>query len=162
MHTARMSSVRLGACLLVGVGLAVGYWPGMSFHPWWGPAGWGWGRRNVVVRNYHDANVYRGAWGRGVVGSTWERNAENNRAAAPIRRPPGFNHAYAGHDGQVYRTTPVGGWERNVGAGWRPAAPTRELGGENSGRKKVDETWENFRGHGGFRGGGFHCGGGRR
>jgi len=145
-----------------GVGLGIGYWPGMLFHPWWGPAGWGWGRRNVAVHNYHDANLYRSAWGRSVTGSDWERHAEGNRAAMPAQREGAVGHVYAGHDGQVYRTTPSGEWERNTGAGWQRSSPTRDLGRENKGRKLGGAHWQIFREGGGFRGGGFHGGGGRR
>lgn len=144
-----------------GVGLAVGFWPGMLFHPWWGPAGWGWGHRNVVVRNYHEANLYRSSWGRNVVGNAWERNAAGNRAAIGARAIPAFSGVYAGHDGQVYRTAPGGEWERNTGAGWERTAPTKDLGRENTGRQLGGAHWQTFRGGGGFQGGTFH-GGGRR
>jgi hypothetical protein len=134
----------------------------MLFHPWWGPAGWGWGHRNVVARNYHEANLYRSSWGKKVVGDSWERNALSNRAAVPIRPIQGFDGVYAGHDGRVYRTAAGGEWERNTGAGWEKAAPAKDLGEENTGRKVGGSHWTVFRGGGGFRGGGFHGGGGRR
>jgi hypothetical protein len=147
-----------------GVGLGIGYWPGMLFHPWWGPAGWGWGRHNVEVRNTHEANLYRAAWGPRVVGERWERSAASTREAAATgaRRNIGFDGVYAGHDGRVYRAAPSGEWERNTGEGWERAAPTRDLGQESKGREVGGAHWNAFRGGGGFRGGGFHGGGGRR
>jgi hypothetical protein len=134
----------------------------MLFHPWWGPAGWGWGRRNLSVRGYHEANLYRTSWSRNVVGNSWERNAAGNRAAIANQAIPAFSGVYAGHDGHVYRTNPSGtSWERNSGAAWQHARPTRELGRENVGRQRGTMQWQQFRGGGGFQGGGFH-GGGRR
>jgi hypothetical protein len=145
-----------------GVGLGLGLWPGMLFHPFWGPAGWGWGRHNVPVRNYHEANLYRSTWGRSVVGDAWERNAEGNRSAMPVRGATSRGDVFAGHDGEVYRTIPGGGWERNTGTSWQRSAPTRDLGGEYRGRQWGGARWQVFRGGGGFGGGGLHRGGGRR
>ncbi|MGA3119422.1 MAG: carbohydrate-binding family V/XII [Polyangiaceae bacterium] len=145
-----------------GVGLAVGFWPGMLFHPWWGPAGWGWGHRNVVVRNYQETNLYRSSWGRNVVGNAWERNAASNRAAMPVGKVPTFGGVYAGHDGQVYRTAPGAGWERNTGETWQRTEPTRDLGREDMGRQVGGAHWQTFRSGGGFQGGAFHGGGRRR
>ena len=148
-----------------GVGLAFGIWPGLLFHPWWGPAGWGWGHRNAIAHNAHRTNLYRTSWGRNVVGNPWERNAAGNRTAIPIRTG-GIGNVYAGRDGQVYRAAPNGAWERNNGTGWQPAAPTGDLGRENVGRQVGGAHWQTFRGGGGsgggaFHGGGFRSGGGR-
>jgi hypothetical protein len=146
-----------------GVGLGIGMWPGMLFHPWWGPAGWGWGHRNLAVRNYQEANLYRRAWGPHVVGDAWERHAAGNRAALPAYHAPAVGGGvYAGHDGRVYRTTPEGRWESHQGNGWSPAAPPRELGRESQGRQLGGAHWQTFRGGGGFRGGSFHGSAGRR
>lgn len=143
-----------------GVGLAVGFWPGMLFHPWWGPAGWGWGHHNVIARNYHEANLYRSSWASKVVGNAWERHAASNRTWLPVRRIPDGAGVFAGHDGQVYRATPAGEWQRHTGAGWERATPTRDLGRENQGRQQGAAHWQIFRGAGGFQGGTLH--GGRR
>jgi hypothetical protein len=145
-----------------GVGLGLGFWPGMLFHPWWGPAGWGWGHRNVAIRNYHETNLYRSSWGRNVVGNSWDRHVEGNRAALPGRSVPFGASVYAGHDGQVYRSTPQGEWERSTGSGWQHTAPTRDLSRENQGRTLGGSHWQTFRGGGGFHGGSLHGGGGRR
>jgi hypothetical protein len=141
-----------------GVGLGLGIWPGMLFHPWWGPAGWGWGRRNIHVPNYHEANLYRGAWDRRVVGNAWDRHAESNRSAMPSRGAFSRGDIYAGRDGQVYRPT-TGGWERNTGTGWQRSEPMMDLGGEDRGRQMGGARWQVFRGGGGFGGGAFHGGG---
>jgi hypothetical protein len=141
-----------------GVGFGIGFWPGMLFHPWWGPAGWGWGHRDLVVRNYHEANLYRSSWGPNVVGKAWERNAAGNRAPMPARRTPAYG-VYAGRDGQVYRTTPGGGWERQTGTGWQRTAPTRDLGRENTGRQLGGAHFQTFRAGGGYGGGAVHGGG---
>lgn len=142
-----------------GVGLAFGIWPGTFFHPWWGPGGWGWGHRNTVATNFHQANVYR-TWGRNVVGDRWDRSAAANRSAMPVHTPA-LGNVYAGHDGQVYRAAPNGVWQRSTGTGWQPAAPSRDLGRENVGRQVGGTHWQVFRGGGGSGGatGGFHGGG---
>jgi hypothetical protein len=146
-----------------GVGLGMGLWPGMLFHPWWGPAGWGWGRHDADVRNIHQANLYRSSWGRSVVGgNAWERNADGNRSAMPSGGRSSRGDVFAGRDGQVYRTIPGGGWERNTGMSWQRSEPTMDLPGESRGRQWGGARWQVFRGGGGFRGGGFHGGGGRR
>lgn len=139
-----------------GAGLAVGLWPGMLFHPWWGPAGWGWGHHNARVPNYHEANLYRSTWGPRVVGEPWERHAEANRSWLPSRELGAG--VFAGRDGQVYRTTPSGGWQRHVSGGWQEATPPPEVGNENQGRQRGSARWQLFRGGGGYRGGTFHGG----
>lgn len=149
-----------------GVGLAFGIWPGLLFHPWWGPAGWGWGHRNAIAHNAHHTNLYRASWGRNVVGDAWERNAAGNRTTMPLHTPA-VGNVYAGHDGQIYRAAPNGAWERNTATGWQPTAPTRDLGRESVGRQVGGAHWQTFRGGGGsaggaFHGGGFHNAGGRR
>jgi hypothetical protein len=96
------------------------------------------------------------------VGNAWERNAASNRSAMPLHGGSAFEGVYAGHDGRVYRTVPGGGWERNTGSTWERTAPTKGLEPENNGRKVGGSHWNTFRGSGGFRGGAFHGGGGRR
>jgi hypothetical protein len=145
-----------------GVGLAAGVWPGMLFHPWWGPAGWGWGHHNVNARNIHETNLYRSTWSHNVVGNASERNAASNRIAMPSRASSTFEGIYAGHDGHVYRTAPGGGWERNTSRGWEPTAPTKELEPEKGGRQVGASHWNVFRNGGGYQGGAFHGGGRRR
>jgi len=137
-----------------GVGLGLGVWPGMLYHPWWGPGGWGWGRRNAVVRNYHETNLYRQTWSSHVRANAWERNAPS--ASAPMRGPIGG--FYAGHNGEVYRARPSGAWERSTPRGWERAQPPREIYREHDVRQINGTHWQQFRNGGGFRGGGFHGG----
>jgi hypothetical protein len=141
-----------------GVGLGLGLWPGTLFHPWWGPAGWGWGRHDVAVRNFHEANLYRSTWGRAVLDRSSAVRSARGWTPVPSRGPGGI---YAGHDGQVYRTTPSGGWERSTGDSWERTTPSRDLGRENEGRQTGGAHYQTFHGGGGSRGGTFH-GGSRR
>lgn len=89
---------------------------------------------------------------RGYAGNFDARSA----GAAPAPRAPSF---YSGRDGSVYRSTPAGSVERNVGQSWHPApaAPRPEIEQHAFGRSVGEQRFNNFRS---FGGGFAHAGGG--
>ena len=100
-----------------GWGWGWGYYYGWRpiFRPWWGPMwGWGagwwhpWGWRGGIKLH---ANVY----------SHWRSNIIVQNNIRSFRNQASFrgraNDHFAGRDGQVYRRTAEGRWERHIGEG---------------------------------------------
>ncbi|MBM4247296.1 MAG: autotransporter [Deltaproteobacteria bacterium] len=98
-------------------GFALGATAGAFCHPWWGPAGWGWGGGTVAYNrtvNVNNMNVYT-RWGGGAVVN------DGNHYAGRVGNTTYLGNAggdvYADRDGNVYRRQD-GGWQKYGNDGW--------------------------------------------
>ena len=144
-------------------------------------------RTGTYARTVQGSNVY-GRWGTSAVvrGDDWARTARASGSAGSVAAARtssggsavvarGDNNVYVGKDGQVYRRTESGGWDRYEGGQWSggsriDSATTQslnrdaELRAAGASRASQSQAWRSSGGAGyrGGGGGGMRGGGGGR
>lgn len=155
-------------------GFFMGFAVGSFMYPWgWGGCCWHGSYINVtnVYHNWGTHSVIAGPGGHRVLVNTLP-------GGSSFYRGGGSRSIYTTHDGQVYRRTGAGSWERNVGPGtWTPVTQKNvssleslhqeRLNGERRFQGMPSHGANEFRGGvlhggGGMHAGGFHGGGFRR
>jgi hypothetical protein len=139
-------------------------------------------RTGTYARTTQGSNVY-GRWGTSAVvrGDDWVRTARASGSAGSVAAARtssggsavvarGDNNVYVGKDGQVYRRTESGGWDRYEGGQWSGGsrvdsataqslnrdAQLRSSGGSAASQS---QAWRSSGAASGYRGGGFSGGG---